>query len=32
MGTAVADLDTAQEMFAHHHQNGVEELTGIFLD
>jgi RNA polymerase sigma-70 factor (ECF subfamily) len=32
MGTAVADLDTAQEMFAHHHQNGVEELTGIFVD
>lgn len=32
MGTAVADLDTAQEMFAHHHQNGVEELTGIFID
>src|SRR5215470_540213 len=32
MGTAVADLDTAQEMFAHHHQNGVEELTAIFVD
>jgi RNA polymerase sigma-70 factor (ECF subfamily) len=32
MGTAVADLDTAQEMFARHHQNGVEELTAIFVD
>ena len=32
MGTAVADLDTAQEMFAHHHQDGVEELTNIFVD
>ena len=32
MGTAVADLDTAQEMFAHHHQNGAEELTAIFVD
>src|SRR5215470_7952840 len=32
MGTAVADLDTAQEMFAHHHQNGAEELTGIFVE
>jgi RNA polymerase sigma-70 factor (ECF subfamily) len=32
MGTAVADLDTAQEMLAHHHQNGVEELTAIFVD
>ena len=32
MGTAVADLDTAQEMFTHHHQNGVEELTAIFVD
>ena len=32
METAVADLDTAQELFAHHHQNGVEELTAIFVD
>lgn len=32
MGTAVADLDTAQEMFAQHHQNGPEELTAIFVD
>lgn len=32
MATAVADLDTAQEMCAHHHQNRVEELTGIFVD
>jgi RNA polymerase sigma-70 factor (ECF subfamily) len=32
MGTVVADLDTAQKMFAHHHQNGVEELTAIFVD
>jgi RNA polymerase sigma-70 factor, ECF subfamily len=32
MGTAVADLDTAQEMFAHYHQNGAEELTAIFVD
>ena len=32
MGTAVADLDTAQEMFTHHHQNGVEELTAIFVE
>lgn len=32
MGTAVADLDTAQEMFAHHNQNPVEELTAIFVD
>jgi RNA polymerase sigma-70 factor, ECF subfamily len=32
MGTAVADLDIAQEMFAHHHQNGAEELTAIFVD
>ena len=32
METAVTDLDTAQEMFAHHHQNGIEELTAIFVD
>jgi RNA polymerase sigma-70 factor (ECF subfamily) len=32
MATAVADFDTAQEMLAHHHQNGVEELTNIFVD
>ena len=31
MGTLVADLDTAREIFAHHHQNGVEELTDIFV-
>lgn len=32
MGTAVADLDAAQEMFTHHYQNGAEELTAIFGD
>jgi RNA polymerase sigma-70 factor (ECF subfamily) len=32
MGTAVADLDGAPEALAQHHQNGVEELTNIFVD
>lgn len=32
MGTAVADLETAQGRFACHHQNGVEELTNLFVD
>ena len=32
MGTAVADLDGAQEALARHHQSGVEELTNIFVD
>jgi RNA polymerase sigma-70 factor (ECF subfamily) len=32
MGTAMADLDNAQGMFAHHNQNGVEELTATFVD
>lgn len=31
MATLVADLDTAQEMFAHHH-DGIEELTAIFVE
>jgi RNA polymerase sigma-70 factor (ECF subfamily) len=32
MGTAVADLDGAPVELAQHHQNGVEELTNIFVD
>src|SRR5215469_7573568 len=32
MGTAVADLEGAQEALAQHHQSGVEELTSIFVD
>jgi len=32
MGTAVADLDAARETLTHHHQNGIEELTRIFVD
>lgn len=31
MGTAVANLDTAQDVFANYHQNGIEELTAIFV-
>ena len=32
MGTAVADLDGVPVELARHHQNGVEELTNIFVD
>jgi len=32
MGTAMADLDNAQGMLAHHNHNAVEELTAIFVD
>ena len=32
MGTGVADLEGAPETLARHHQNGVEELTNIFVD
>ena len=32
MGTAIADLDGAQEALPQHHQSGVEELTNIFVD
>jgi RNA polymerase sigma-70 factor (ECF subfamily) len=32
MGTAVAELELAPEVFAQHHQRGVEELTNIFVE
>src|SRR5215470_235018 len=32
MGTAVADIDSAPELLAKHHQSSAEELTNVFVD